>query len=60
MAKEIEKDRTSLKITSMIVCGLLGALTLIGIFFGREGYIVLGIVIVVFLVLGVLFTGNSR
>jgi len=48
--KSKEEDKTSIKIIAMILLGILGSLSLIGIFWGREGLIFIG--------LGVLFVAS--
>lgn len=57
--KVIDNKLTS-KLTAMIISGILGALGIIGLFWGREGYIVLGVLLAVSLIVLILAFGSSQ
>ena len=44
------ENKFNLRITFMIISGFLGFLTLIGIFWGKEGYLYLGIGILIIII----------
>ena len=52
MEKNIKKyeleQKTTVRITAIILCGIMGSLGVIGAFWGREGYTTLGASILAF------------
>ena len=60
MVKE-NKDgnRFALRMGSMVISGVLGLATLIGIFWGKSGLLATGITILVLLVLAVIIIGTT-
>jgi len=55
---KVNENKFYLKITFMICATLLGVLALIGIFWGKEGYLTLGIIILMAIVLGLFVASN--